>query len=932
MRDKFNRDKELQYLCGFEDLYQWQREHNVGQEFILHDGPPYANGQTHVGHAINKILKDIINRYNVLKGKRVHYIPGWDCHGLPIELLALKNRRNAKLTPVEIREEAQKFAGKAIQSQMESFKDWGIMADWNDIYCTFDAKYETKQLDVFLHMFEKGYLYQDFMPVYWSPSSRTALAESELEYNEAHVSTSVYVRLKITQKSSYLNNITGANKMFGVIWTTTPWTLPANQAVCYNSDTRYCLLKDQITDDVYICEESFETKLRSIVQNPLTSMETITGSEFKDTKYAHPLTNENLSFLPASHVTKGKGTGLVHTAPAHGHDDFQLAKQYNITVKSLLDDNCCYTSDAGPELNGKTIGKDSETVVLDMLGNDVIHTEEFTHSYPYDWRTKKPVIIRTSRQWFIDTAALKSRALECLEDVNVYPSNLRSNLPHQLHTRTYWCISRQRVWGVPIPVFYHKLTNQPLINSGIIKHVRDLISQHGSGCWWTMTDEELLPTSLIQQYESGTSADYTRGKDILDIWFDSGSSWAAVLDGYQQADIYLEGTDQFGGWFQSSLLTSVAVQDKAPYRNLVVHGFTMDEDGKKMSKSIGNVVDPNIVIKGGKNKDKEPSYGADVLRWWAALSNLQPHSTIGKTKLDAIHHDLYELRKTLRYLLGNISVGCTDTLIDYDKLWPQDKYMLYQLYQIGNKVDQYYNSYRYTKLLQDIDKFCKEDVSKFYAGIVKDRCYCDDENGAGRQASLTTQFYILDLLVHTLAPILPHLTEEIYYHYPDYRRTPDTDSIFKTGWFSLPEEWNNVDITYTIQPVLDIRDHLIDNLQSESSIEFDVMVYCSNLLYDRLKELQSEHSSSSSPLCEILQTSSITLTNKPLTLIPDDIQMVNGVCNVTSKDGSSSQEEYVMIIKDTEQFMCERCRRFTALSPNSPCPRCIEVLATGWEL
>ncbi|XP_053374897.1 isoleucine--tRNA ligase, mitochondrial-like [Mercenaria mercenaria] len=933
MRDSSLREKDIQNICGFQDLYKWQRENNTGEEFILHDGPPYANGKTHVGHAINKILKDIVCRYHVLRGSRVHYVPGWDCHGLPIELKAMKNKGHLKLTPLQIRDLARQFADGAVRSQMESFKRWGVMGDWDNPYYTYNPQYEAKQLEVFLHMYEKGYIYQDVMPVYWSPSSRTALAESELEYKADHVSTSIFVKFPITKKSSHLQNLVeNTHTLHAVIWTTTPWTIPANQAVCYGEDINYFLMEDEMSRDVYMCEESFTEKLTNIVGKPLICIGTILGTNLKGIKYRHPLTNEELPFLPGSHVTSDKGTGLVHTAPAHGHDDFQLAKKLGIQIRNVLDDDCRYTGDIGPQLHGKAVGHDAEQAVLDLLGTSVIHKEDFVHSYPYDWRTKKPVIIRTSRQWFIDTQALKSRALECLDEVTVYPNNLQHGMEQQLDSRTYWCISRQRVWGLPIPVFYHKQTEKPLINRVTVEHIKELVGKHGSDCWWSLSDEELLPSQLLQQNGLGSSSeDYTRGQDILDIWFDSGSSWAAVLEPDKQADVYMEGTDQFRGWFQSSLLTSVAVQDKAPYKSLVVHGFTMDEDGRKMSKSVGNVVDPDVVIHGGKNKEKEPAYGADVLRWWAAVSNLQTHSTIGKAKLDQMLGDLYELRKMLRFLLGNISTGILQEHVDYNLLWPQDKYMLYQLYHLGSKVAEFYENYDYVKLLRTVDKFCKDDVSKFYSVMVKDRCYCGEKESLPRQASLTTQYYILDVLMRSLAPILPHLAEDLYYHYPPSRRKKDVDSIFKTGWFSLPEEWNNINIVHTFEPVIDIKEHLQDIIQSEPSIEFDVMIYTSSLLYNKLQELQSEHTSSESALCEILQTASTTLTDEALTVIPDEVQAVSGICNVHMKDGFKHPEKYVIILKDTDRFICERCRRFTSESAKSPCPRCLDVLATGWE-
>ncbi|WAR19496.1 SYIM-like protein [Mya arenaria] len=691
LKDASTREKELQSLCRFGSLYEWQRRHNRGPEFILHDGPPYANGKPHVGHALNK---DIVNRYHVMRGHRVHYVPGWDCHGLPIELKALQGKAHLKLTPLQIRDEAQKFAESAIEVQMEGFKRWGVMADWDKPYFTFNPQYEAAQIDIFSRLHEK----------------------------------------------------TG-------------------------------------TSDVYICEDSFAEKLATITGKDFKLIEKVQGSDLEGATYMHPLTNEELPFLPGGHVTANKGTGL----------------------RVLVDDNSCYTESAGSKLEGKPVqGEATENTVLECLGTSLLHREPFTHSYPYDWRTKLPVIIRTSRQWFIDTRALHDKAMKCLKSVKVVPSHLEARMESMLGARTYWCISRQRVWA-------------------IISHIGELIAKQGSGIWWSLPHEELLPQLLLDQGGHGECGNFEKGGDILDIWFDSGSSWAAVLARGQQADVYMEGTDQFGGWFQSSLLTSVALHDRAPYKSLVVHGFTMDEEGRKMSKSLGNVIDPDKVIHGGKDQKKEPGYGADVLRWWAAISNLQSISNIGSTTLDNIREELYGLRGTLRFLLGNVSCRNDGPVVEYGSLWPQDKLLLYRLYQYASK----------------------------------------------------------------------------------------------TRWLNLPTEWNNLDIEHIMQPALDIRDHLHDIINDEPSVEFD--------------EFQQEKTSSFSPLCELLQTASTALTDEPLNVIPDNIQLVNGICNVHMKDGYLCPEKYVIILKDTDRYVCERCRRFTAEKAGTLCGRCLNVLSTGWD-
>lgn len=928
-----NREIEIQRTCNFESLYEWQQKEPRKKEFILHDGPPYANGKLHVGHFLNKILKDITNRYKVMTGYKVHFKPGWDCHGLPIEMKAVSS--NVKLTPLQIRDKARKFAREAIKIQMEAFKRWGVMADWdNQCYYTFDPEYEVKQLEVFYQMYEKGLIYQDFMPVYWSPSSGTALAESELEYNPDHTSKALYVRFPVTRVSDPLQHVIGwtGRDVYAVIWTTTPWTLPSNQAVCIGSELRYACVEDPENGDIYICEVSFVDSLSQILGKSVKVLNESSGSVFEGSMYSHPFTEEELPFLIGKHVTSEKGTGLVHTAPAHGHDDFRVAVDKGIEVKCLVDEKGKYNCHAGRELEGKTIGKDAEDKVIEMLGSHVLKIENFVHSYPYDWRTNKPVIIRTSKQWFVNTKLLKDRAVECLGYVHIYPQSSEHGMLSQLDSRTYWCISRQRVWGLPIPVFYHKDTKQPLINRDTIDHLKSLVLKHGSDCWWTLPEDELLPPDLISKISVGSCSDFIKGEDILDIWFDSGVSWASVLPENQKADLYLEGIDQFGGWFQSSLLTSVAMTNSAPYKSLIVHGFTMDEHGRKMSKSVGNVVDPETVIKGGKNQSKEPAYGADVLRFWSAQAQLQKSVLVGPSILEKCNEELFKIRKVMRYLLGNIhDLDIAESSLTMDQLWPQDRYMLHLLHQFGQQVSIHYDSNNYNKVLQTVEKFVNSDVSGFYCSMTKDRLYCSEKTSLERRSSQFVQYHILDVVVRTLAPILPHFSEEMFQHLTDLSTQKAEDSIFKSGWFNLDSKWNNKSSEYLIKPVLDIKDDLISFIYTEKPVDFDVIIYASSQLYDVLKHFQNEETSCTSALTELMQTSYTAITKQPLPLMPEDVQTVENVCNVYVKDKIKQPERYMLIISPALQHICERCRRYTSDSSTSPCQRCLNAMAGQWK-
>ncbi|ESO90131.1 hypothetical protein LOTGIDRAFT_233929 [Lottia gigantea] len=921
------RELNIQKACSFNKLYSWQRQTDRNKEFVLHDGPPYANGATHVGHAINKILKDVTNRYKLLRGYKIHYVPGWDCHGLPIEMKALKDGKidERTLKPLDIRNRALKFAKKAIEVQRKSFQQWGVMADWSEGYLTTDFSYEANQLEVFFKIYDKGLVYREFLPVYWSPSSRTALAEAELEYNEKHCSKSVYLTLDVTEISDSIRSLTD-KRIKAVIWTTTAWTIPFNQLVSYHSNIQYQLLENHNNGDVYLCEESFSVKLSTLLGCQLKVICSFSGDNLKGTKYLQPITNEVCPFLHGDHVSSGKGTGLVHTAPAHGHDDFEMARQYDLPIECYVDEEGKYLKETGPELKGKTIGVDAETTVVNLVKNNIIKIEDYIHSYPYDWRTNKPVIIRASKQWFVNNKLLKDQALEWIEKIDVIPSLFKNNLRNNIESQTYWCISRQRVWGVPIPVFYDNKTDQPIVTQESIKYICELVRNNGSDIWWKLPVEQLAHHSLLDKFGS----ELIKGTDILDIWFDSGTSWASVLkDNNYEADVYYEGIDQCRGWFLTSLLTSIAVNSKPPYKKVMIHGFATDEAGKKMSKSIGNVVDPEIVVHGGKDKNENPSYGVDILRWWAAQSQAKTNIMIGKNILNRITNEcVFPVRKCFGFLLRNLSTFDPSTqCIEYSLLLPQDQYMLLQLYQYGQNITRYYEESEFNKVLLETIKFVNVHFS-FYSSIIKDRCYCEEKSSIKRLSSLTVQYYMADILIRSLAPIVPHLAEEIYQHLP--KHSPAESSIFKTSWFELHDEWNNTSLQNIIKPVFDIQSDVQSVLVTEDSMEYDVVIYASHSLFEILKLFQpDEVTSSSSPLNEMLHTSHTSLLSEPPAIIPDDSQLVDGLSTVL-QNGMKVPQHFKIIIMPAMKNICERCRRYTADHSSTPCERCLTVLAHDW--
>ncbi|XP_013137867.1 PREDICTED: isoleucine--tRNA ligase, mitochondrial isoform X2 [Papilio polytes] len=604
--------EEVQKMAQFAELYTWQRENLKGPEFVLHDGPPYANGDLHMGHAVNKIIKDINNRSQILQGNKVHYVPGWDCHGLPIELKALQKAKNSSKnvsSQENIRQIARDFALETVAKQKAAFQSWGIMADWDTCYLTLDKKYVQNQLRQFYKMYKSGLIFRALKPVYWSPSSKTALAEAELEYNPQFKSKEVYIKFPMDTVPEVASNFSG-KPISALVWTTTPWTLIANKAICYSANLTYSIVTlNNKPDELFVVASAQIECLRNILGVEIEKLIDFDGKELKGMYYKSLLTSEKLPFLEASHVTEGKGTGLVHTAPAHGPDDFLVALKNNMPVECNVDESGRYIN-LDNRFNGLYVLGDGQDAVINVLVGSIVHQSVYVHSYPLDWRTKKPVIIRASQQWFIDTAALKDKALAGLDKVVLLPPSSagqsRQGFRAQLEKRPYWCISRQRAWGVPIPVLYSG--EKVIVDDGIIEKLCSLIESNDTDVWWTCDVRDLIPDDVRNKYNLDNQ-EVTKGNDIMDIWLDSGLSWQ-TLDG-RRADLYSEGVDQLTGWFQASLLTSLALTGEAPYESIFVHGFVVDEKKRKMSKSIGNVIDPYTIINGDK---KQQGYGVDTLR------------------------------------------------------------------------------------------------------------------------------------------------------------------------------------------------------------------------------------------------------------------------------------------------------------------------------
>ncbi|XP_063223898.1 isoleucine--tRNA ligase, mitochondrial isoform X4 [Bacillus rossius redtenbacheri] len=902
-KNRSENDTMLFETCRFSSLYQWQRENINGPKFVLHDGPPYANGLPHMGHAVNKVLKDVTLRHKLLQGFRVHYVPGWDCHGLPIELKAVQQvmRSDTSMSAVQIRHTAREFARKAIAAQREVFRSWGVLADWDDCYFTFDKQYMKNQLHQFFNMYERGLIFRDRKPVFWSPSSRTALAEAELEYVPSHRSRAVVARLRLTRVPDPARGCT-AGPAYALVWTTTPWTLPLNQAVCYAPAARYTLVSLDDSGDTYVVAQDLAAELGRQLGATVEVLTTFEGSCLKDCSYYHPLDERALPFLPGEHVTTDKGTGLVHCAPGHGPDDFLVALKHNIAVECRVDEDGCYTDEVHHALRGLPVLTAGTEAALEVLSHDILHEEEFVHSYPYDWRTKQPVIWRASQQWFVHTDRIKHAAMEELGGVQVHPKHGTAaasarSLASQLERRPYWCISRQRVWGTPIPVFYHRSDGRPLLSRSLIEHLCQLMDTHGPDFWWTLSTEQLVTADWLE--EQGVSVDdVEKGQDILDIWFDSGLSWSWVLGGGKVADLYLEGLDQFTGWFQSSLMTSVALQGRAPYRAVFVHGFAVDESGRKMSKSLGNVVDPQEIMRGGKDPKKQPAFGVDVLRWWVACHATQHASIpVGQGVLRNSADHVQKLRGVLRFLLG----AAHDMAAAGDgeeQFFVLDRYLLHTLHELHSEVVAMYDNYQYNSVCTSLVNYVTNEVSNLYCSLCKDRLYCELKDDPRRRACQTVLVHILEVLTHCMAPVLPHLAEEVYLHHP---QCPGR-SLFRSGRLELPDNWSDPGVARAMEVGLGVR-RQVNKLVPGNTWEVAATIRASGEVFETLKTFQPEGGASTdSQLTELLQVSEARLL----------------------EDGGGGETRAE--VSPSEGKLCERCRRHTSPEEGRPCRRCEKVL------
>jgi isoleucyl-tRNA synthetase len=982
-----------------DDLYAWQRERpGERKRFTLHDGPPYANGVLHIGHALNKILKDITCRFQLSLGKTVDYVPGWDCHGLPIELKALEKQTkqgfqyvvSKQRNAVAIRKAARELAILAVKDQKKSFRDWGIMADWDNSWTTFRKEFQISQLHIFKEMVKKGLIYRRFKPVYWSPSSRTALAEAELEYKEDHVSTAAFVKYPLQSISRALRF--GDCKVSAVVWTTTPWTLPANKAIGIHSDLNYAvvesmthglllLAKSRLAEVEAICKESF--KVVAIVQGSA-----LAGAIYRDTVFVEK--SQVRFLLHADFVSAESGSGLVHLAPGHGVEDYEICLRHGITAFAPLDDAGCFTTGAlreHPEiLRGKPVLTEGNRSVLEYLRSHgrILGEHAYTHRYPYDWRSKQPVILRATEQWFADVGKIREAALISLESVQFVPEGGEERLRSFVKNRSEWCISRQRAWGVPLPALYNKKTGEAVLNEESVTHIISVFKDRGIDAWWTddESDPRWVPPGLEDNF---LESSYRRGTDTMDVWFDSGTSWTQTknISGHGEdhvADVYLEGTDQHRGWFQSSLLTHIAYQDissaavapKAPFKTLITHGFTLDEKGRKMSKSIGNVISPDEIMQGTllppikkRKKDKTTteaddfmqgtlsppvkrnkkdkativaddtavSYdamGSDALRLWAATCDYTKDVIISQTVLKAINASLAKYRVTFKLLLGVLEDFFPSSEIHHMEII--NKIALIQLNKVRAGVWQHYEKFEYNKAIIDINKYIATDLSGLYVEAIKDIVYANNKGSASRNQAQYTLFRIFCQLQAMLAPVTPLLVEEAWDYAPTQiqhlQRTLLTIHCHAetghNGWYDKQLE---LDLPYLMQANAAVK-KAQESARSEkkmgSSLQSDVMFQCEESTDERESSALNLLTRYRGDLEKLFVVSNLDLCTSP---IPAYVNLAEWAYKADFDiDGS----KVVAHVYSPQKAKCVRCWKYTApveaKEQEALCRRCENVV------
>ncbi len=801
------RELDFQELWEKNNVYERAIKNRKGNEpFILHDGPPYANGDIHIGHALNKVLKDIVTRYSTLKGYYSPYVPGWDTHGLPIEHKVSKEMgdKMKDLSVAELREECRNYALKYVDRQREQFKRLGIWGEWENPYLTLNPEYEVKQIEVFGEMAKNGLFYKGKKPVHWCPSCETALAEAEVEYHTDRT-PSIFVKFPFAEEAKVGGINLSSEDSYMVIWTTTPWTIPSNLAITLHPDSDYVVV--EVDNDKLIMAEELVDKVMEKVEidDYKVISEIFKGKELENIETNHPIMPRKSLIILGEHVTLDEGTGCVHTAPGHGHDDFIVGQEYDLDVYAPMDSKGYFTEEA-EEFEGLHYDE-ANIKVTDMLKEkDLLMSLNFIdHQYPHCWRCKGPLVFRATDQWFASIEDIKENTLKAINDVKWFPSWGEKRMENMVSERTDWCISRQKKWGVPIPIFYCEDCGESIINDETLNAVKELFAKEGSNSWYRNEAKDILPDGYT--CPSCDSSNLTKEEDIMDVWFDSGSSHKAVLEQRDNlswpAQVYLEGTDQYRGWFNSSLLTAVATEGKAPYEEIVTNGFTVDKKGNKMSKSQGNVISPHKIV---------DQYGADILRLWVASSDFKDEVSVSDKILKQNSEVYRRIRNTFRFILGN--TGDFDKnvhYIDFEDREEIDQWISIKLRELTERVSKAYRNYEYHKVYHDVHNFCTVEMSSLYMDIIKDRLYTDGTESLSRRSAQSTLFDILMTLVKVVSPVLVHTAEEVWQETLD--RADLEESVFLSDWPTFTEEYVNDKLMNKWGQLLDIRKDVSKSLE-----------------------------------------------------------------------------------------------------------------------